>query len=70
MEDIKIRLGNRIRQKRLQKGYSQEKLALMSDLDRTYLPGIENGKRNISITVLEKICEALGLTISDLTKDL
>ena len=70
MENIKIRIGERIRELRIKKGFSQEKLALLSDLDRTYIPSIENGKRNISITVLERISNALGMSISELTKDL
>lgn len=70
MEKIKVRIGKRIREIRIKKGFSQEKLALLSDLDRTYLPSIENGKRNISITVLERISNALGMTVSEITKEL
>ena len=70
MEKIKVRIGKRIRELRIKKGFSQEKLALLSDLDRTYLPSIENGKRNISITVLERISNALGMTVSEITKEL
>ena len=70
MENIKVRIGKRIREIRIKKGFSQEKLALLSDLDRTYLPSIENGKRNISITVLERISNALGMTVSEITKEL
>ena len=55
---------------RIEKGLSQEKLALLSDLDRTYIPSIENGKRNISITVLEKLSNALDISVSELTKGL
>jgi len=65
MKNIKIRIGERIRELRIEKGYSQEKLALLSDLDRTYIPSIENGKRNISINVLHKITEALDVKLSD-----
>lgn len=70
MENIKVRIGKRIREIRIKKGFTQEKLALLSDLDRTYLPSIENGKRNISITVLERISNALGMTVSELTNGL
>lgn len=70
MENIKIRIGERIRELRIIKGFSQEKLALLSDLDRTYIPSIENGKRNISITVLERISKALDMSISELTNEL
>jgi|TARA_B110000902_G_scaffold239862_1_gene288855 transcriptional regulator with XRE-family HTH domain len=70
MENIKFRIGERIRELRIKKGFSQEKLALLSDLDRTYIPSIESGKRNISITVLERISNALEMTVSEITKEL
>ena len=70
MENLKIKIGQRIKEIRSKKGLSQEKLALLADLDRTYIPSIENGKGNISITVLEKISNALGMTVSDLTKEI
>ena len=45
MENLKVKIGQRIKEMRIKKGLSQEKLALLSDLDRTYIPSIENGKR-------------------------
>jgi transcriptional regulator with XRE-family HTH domain len=70
MEDIRIKLGLRIRELRISKGYSQEKLAELSDLDRTYIPGIESGKRNVSIVVIEKISKAFAISISELLNNL
>ena len=70
MENLKVKIGQRIKKMRIKKGLSQEKLALLSDLDRTYIPSIENGKRNISITVLEKLSNALDISVSELTKGL
>ena len=70
MEDVRVKFGQRVKELRLSKGYSQEKLAELSDLDRTYIPGIENGKRNVSIVVIEKIAIALGVTISELSRNL
>jgi DNA-binding XRE family transcriptional regulator len=66
MEDIKVKFGQRVKELRLAKDYSQEKLAEMSDLDRTYIPGIEAGKRNVSLMVVEKIAKAFNITISEL----
>lgn len=66
MKDIKIKFGHRVREFRLSKGYSQEKLAELSDLDRTYIPGIESGKRNVSIVVVAKIAKAFQISISEL----
>jgi transcriptional regulator with XRE-family HTH domain len=61
--DIKKKFGNKVKLLRIEKGWSQEKLALNADLDRTYIPGIEKGERNISITVIEKIAKALKTSI-------
>jgi transcriptional regulator with XRE-family HTH domain len=55
---------------RISKGYSQEKLAELSDLDRTYIPGIESGKRNVSLVVIEKIAKAFKIRLSELLNDL
>ena len=45
---------------------SQETLANMADIDRTYLPDIEKGKRNISLIVAEKIANALNVPLKEL----
>ncbi len=66
MEDIKIRFGRRLRELRLEKGWSQETLANLADIDRTYIPGIESGKRNVSIVILEKLSRSFEINISDL----
>lgn len=46
---IRKKLGQRIKEKRLQLGLSQEKFALSINMDRTYFASVEKGKRNISI---------------------
>ena len=66
--EIKKKFGERVKNLRLEKGWSQEKLALTADLDRTYLPGIEKGDRNVSITVIQKIAIALNVEITELFK--
>lgn len=58
-------VGNRIRYLRTQMGLSQEKLALKAGIDRTYLAGIESGKRNATITSIEKIVTALEISLKD-----
>ena len=70
MEDIKIKFGQRVKELRLAKGISQEKLAELSDLDRTYIPGIEAGKRNVSLVVVEKIAKAFEMNISELMNNI
>jgi transcriptional regulator with XRE-family HTH domain len=63
--EIKEKFGNKLKELRIARGLSQEKLALLADLDRTYIPSIEKGKRNVSITVLEKLAKALDINIKD-----
>ena len=70
MDDVKVKFGVKVKQLRISKGYSQEKLAELADLDRTYIPGIENGKRNVSIVVLQKIASAFNLSLSELLSDI
>ena len=63
---IKSLIGQRIRMMRNRAGYSQEAFAKVCGLDRTYIAGVELGKRNISIENLNKIAAALNLTLADL----
>jgi transcriptional regulator with XRE-family HTH domain len=67
--DIKKKFGKKVKLLRIEKGWSQEKLALTADLDRTYIPSIEKGERNVSITVIEKISKAFKVSVSELFKD-
>jgi transcriptional regulator, XRE family len=60
---ITSKIGNRIRELRKKEGISQEKLAFKADLDRTYIAGVESGKRNVSVKTLKKILDALGITL-------
>ncbi len=63
-------VGMRIKQFRTTKNISQEKLALKADLDRTYIAGVESGKRNLSIKSLEKIILALEVSFEEFFKDM
>lgn len=60
---IKVDVGNRIRELRKNKNYTQEKLAKLCELDRTYINSIEQGKRNISLVNLEIIADNLGVSL-------
>ena len=64
--NINQKFGQRIRETRKAKGLSQEKLANLAEIDRTYLPEVERGERNISLVVAEKIANALGEKLSKL----
>lgn len=58
--------GIRVREQRIALNLSQEKLANIADIDRTYLPDIENGKRNVSLAVAEKIAKVLNVPLTKL----
>lgn len=62
---ILYNVGQRIREIRNNQGLSQEKLALKAEIDRTYLAGVEQGKRNLSIKSLEKILSALEISFKE-----
>ena len=64
--DIRISVGNKIKQLRKERNLSQEDLALLSGLDRTYINSVENGRRNISIISLEKIANGLRVKIGNI----
>ena len=53
--------GKNLRNYRTSKNLSQEKLAELCDLHRTYISDIERGQRNISLGNVQKIAEALGI---------
>jgi transcriptional regulator with XRE-family HTH domain len=61
--------GLRVRELRKQKGFSQEALALVCGLDRSYIGGVERGERNISLLNIHKIARALGIAPASLVSD-
>ncbi len=67
---IRKKLGQRIKEKRLQLGLSQEKFALSINMDRTYFASVEKGKRNFSILNIEKIAKGLNISLSELFQEL
>lgn len=62
--------GERIQSLRKAKGLSQEKFALLIDMDRTYYASVEAGKRNISLINIKKISDGLGISLSELFSDM
>lgn len=67
---ITVQLGKRIRKLRTDKGLSQEKFALLIEMDRTYFTSVELGKRNISLKNIEKIANGLDVSLEELFKGL
>ena len=70
MENLNLELGNRLREKRLELGYSQEELAEVIGIHRTYIGTIERGEKTVTITTLHKICKALKITMSEFLKNI
>ena len=64
--DIRARLGANVRRLRTDKGWSQEDYADRASIHRTYVSDIERGKRNPTITVVEKLAKPLGVKAGDL----
>ena len=57
--DINTNIGDRIRELRKAKDLSQEALANIAEVDRTYMTKVETGKRNVTVKILDKIIIAL-----------
>ena len=63
--DIKLKIGQRIRELRKELGISQEALAYKAGVDRTYVTDVENGRRNVSVEILERLIKALDISVTD-----
>jgi transcriptional regulator with XRE-family HTH domain len=60
-KNILLQFGRHVKILRKQKNLSQEQLGLIAELDRTYISGIERGKRNVSLINLVKIAKSLDI---------
>lgn len=63
-----IKFGLKVRELRLLKGLSQEDLADLAGLHRTYIGGIERGERNVAFLNIVRLAKALEIPLSDLMK--
>ena len=66
--DVLKHFGQRVRELRLQRGLSQEKLAEISGLHRTYISSLELGKRNVSLVNIHALAKALQVTADELLR--
>ena len=64
--EILLKFGNRVRELRKLKNLSQEELAFRADVHRTYIGMIERAEKNITLLNIEKIANALEVSINDL----
>lgn len=66
--DISIKFGSKVRELRIAKGWSQEHLAHIANVHRTYIGMIERAEKNITLVNIEKIAKALNVEIMELLK--
>ena len=66
--DLRNVVGRNIRTAREQRGLQQDALAHEASIHVTYLSGVENGRRNMTLNVLERIARALGISEAELVR--
>lgn len=66
LSSVFARFGQRLREVRRKAGLSQERLADLAGLHRTYVSGVERGLRNISLENIDRLAGALGVELADL----
>jgi transcriptional regulator with XRE-family HTH domain len=68
-DKILVEFGRNLRRLRMSTGMSQEGLAHISGLHRTYISSVERGKRNISLTNINKLADSLNVPVTKLIID-
>lgn len=68
--NIQEKFGQRIKELRIKQGLSQEKLAELANLHRTYISSVELGKRNVSLKNIWSLSKALDVPIDELFKNI
>jgi len=68
MAQISKKLGGNIKRIRDKKGMTQGDICRAVGMDRSYMSAIENGKKNVTLGVLEKLAKALNVSVDELLK--
>lgn len=68
-KEILKKFGDKVKEQRIKKGLSQEQLAELAGVHRTYIGMIERAEKNITLESIEKLAKPLGLKISELFKE-
>lgn len=63
-----VAFGRNVRGRRERRGISQEQLAELAELHRTYVGAVERGERNVSLKNIVRLARALGTNAADLVK--
>lgn len=64
--DVRLKFANKLKTIRAKRNLSQEDLALLCDIDRTYVGRLENMTRNPSLEILQKIADGLDIKLNEL----
>ena len=67
-KSISIKFGEKVREIRVSQNLSQEQLAHLADVHRTYIGMVERAEKNITLVNIEKIANALKVNITELLK--
>ncbi len=68
VSSVHAKFGKRVQQLRKQRGLTQEDLADLVNVDRSYMGFVERGERNPTLDKIIKIAKSLGITLSELFK--
>jgi transcriptional regulator with XRE-family HTH domain len=68
MQELQEKIGNRIRELRSKRGWTQEAFADMCEIHRGHMGQIERGEKDVSISTLVKVSKGLEMTVSALLK--
>jgi transcriptional regulator with XRE-family HTH domain len=63
---VLVAFGRSVKQSRAERGVSQEELAHMAGIDRSYMSSIERGEQNVGLMSMQRVAAALGVTLSEL----
>lgn len=63
---VLLTFGRAVREARSESGMSQEELAHLSGVDRSYMSSIERGEQNVGLMSMHRIAEALGVSLAEL----
>lgn len=65
-EEILVKFGERVKSLRRSRGMSQEQLAELAGVHRTYIGMIERAEKNITLVNIQKIARAFGISVADI----
>lgn len=69
-QTMRKKFGKRIRELRLEKGWSQEQFADEVGVHRTYIGAVERGEQNIALDNIERVAKRLGISVEELFRGL